>query len=206
MTATKIILTRHGDVVGIKPKRFRGRAELALTELGERQSAVLAERIAATWKPAAIYTSGLHRCIATGGKIAQACSVASSVLDGLMDLDYGQWQMRVQDEIKAEQPALFELWHSAPHLVRFPGGESLQDVVARTSDALRAVLKGHPGRTVVLVGHDSVNRVILMQVLDQPQSAYWRVAQSPCCLNEIDVDREGARVERINDTSHLDAI
>ena len=200
---TKIVLTRHGDVVGIKPKRFRGRAELALTDLGERQSAVLAKRVAETWKPAAIYTSGLHRCIATGGKIAQACSVASSVLDGLMDLDYGQWQMRVQDEIKAEQPALFELWHSAPHLVRFPGGESLQDVVARTSDALRAVLKGHAGQTVVLVGHDSVNRALLLQLLDQPLSAYWKLAQDPCCLNEVDIEGAHVEVHRVNDTTGI---
>jgi probable phosphoglycerate mutase len=116
---TRIILTRHGDIVGIKPKRFRGRAQLALTEFGERQAEVLSARIAATWRPAAIYTSPLHRCISTGNRIARVCSVASSTLDGLMDLDYGQWQMRVQDEIEAEEPELFNLWHSAPHLV-FP--------------------------------------------------------------------------------------
>lgn len=200
---TKIILTRHGDVVGIKPKRFRGRAELALTELGERQADVLAQRIAATWQPAAIYTSGLHRCVATGGKIGRACSVASSALDGLMDLDYGQWQMRVQDEIKVEQPELFNLWHAAPHLVRFPGGESLQDVVARTSDALRAVLKAHPGQTVVLVAHDSVNRALLLQLLDQPLSAYGKIVQDPCCLNEIDIEGAHIEVHRVNDTAGL---
>ena len=200
---TKILLTRHGDVVGIKPKRFRGRAELALTELGERQAAALADRIAANWTPAAIYTSGLHRCVATGARIGRACSVASSVLDGLMDIDYGQWQMRVQDEIKVEQPELFNLWHSAPQLVHFPRGESLQDLVARTSDALRAVLKGHPGQTVVLVAHDSVNRALLLQLLDQPLSAYGRIVQDPCCLNEIDIEGAAIEVHRINDTAGI---
>jgi probable phosphoglycerate mutase len=42
--------------------------------------------------------------------------------------------------------------------VRFPGGESLQDLVARTADTLRFILEHHVGDTVVLVGHDSVNR------------------------------------------------
>ena len=202
---TKIILTRHGDVVGLKPKRFRGRAQLALTELGERQAKVLAERIAATWQPAAIYTSPLYRCTSTGERIAKACSVAASSIDGLMDLDYGQWQMRVQDEIKAEQPELFNLWHAAPHLVRFPGGESLQDVIARTSDALRAVLQAHPSQTVVLVGHDSVNRALLLQLLDQPLSAYWKLTQDPCCLNEIDIDGHFVEVHRVNDTTGIPA-
>ena len=140
---TKIILTRHGDVVGIRPKRFRGRAELALTDLGQRQADALAEKIEANWRPAAIYTSGLLRCMETGARIGRACSVASSPLDGLMDLDYGQWQMRTYDEIKAEQPELFRLWHTVPQLMRFPGGESLQDAVARSANAVREIGRAH---------------------------------------------------------------
>lgn len=123
-----------------------------------------------------------------------------------MDLDYGFWQMRVQDEIRAEQPELFRLWHEAPHLVRFPGGDSLQDLVARSSEALRTVLARHPGQTVVLVGHDSVNRALLLQLVDQPLSAYWKVAQDPCCLNEIEIDGSWIEVRRINDTAGVPQI
>lgn len=35
---TKLILTRHGHVDWIAPERFRGRADLALSNLGERQA------------------------------------------------------------------------------------------------------------------------------------------------------------------------
>jgi probable phosphoglycerate mutase len=202
---TKILLTRHGHVDGIKPKRFRGRAELPLTALGLKQADLLAERIARQWQPAAVYTSGLQRCVITGGKIAAACGVASSLLDGLMDLDYGAWQMRIQDEIKAEAPELYRLWHEAPYLMRFPGGESLQELVARTGEALRAMLQRHPDQVVVLVGHDSVNRALLLQLVDQPLSAYWKLAQDPCTLNEIDISGVRVQVQRINDTSHLPA-
>jgi Histidine phosphatase superfamily (branch 1) len=56
--------------------------------------------------------------------------------------------------------------------------------------------------TVVAVAHDSVNRALLMQLLDQPLSSYWRVAQAPCCVNEIDiVDSRvllGASTRRVN--------
>ncbi len=198
---TRLLLTRHGHVDGIKPKRFRGREDLALTDLGRRQADALAARIAREAKPIAIYTSGLQRCVVTGAAIARACGSSSSVLAGLMDLDYGFWQMRVQDEIRAEQPELFRLWHEAPQLVRFPGGESLQDLVARSSEALRTVLARHPGQTVVMVGHDSVNRALLLQLVDQPLSAYWKVAQDPCCLNEIEIDGSWIEVRRINDTA-----
>jgi phosphoserine phosphatase len=200
---TKLLLARHGHVEGIKPARFRGRAELPLTPTGLSQAALLAKRIALQWKPTAIYTSGLQRCVVTGAKIGEAVGVKPVVLDGLMDLDYGAWQMRTHDEVKAEVPEAFRMWHAAPHLVRFPGGESLQDLVARTSDALRTLLARHADQTVVMVGHDSVNRALLLQLLDQPLVAYWKLAQDPCTLNEVDIEAEKIVIRRINDTSHL---
>jgi probable phosphoglycerate mutase len=201
---TKILLVRHGHVEGIKPERFRGRADLPLTAGGCAEAERTARRIASAWRPTAIYTSPLSRGVATGAAIASACSISARTLDGLMDIDYGAWQFKTHDEVRAENPNLFDAWFATPHLVRFPGGESLQDLVARTSDALRYALEHHGGDTVVLVGHDSVNRALLLQLLDQPLSAYWRLAQSPCCINEIDI--EGGRVEiaRINETRHLD--
>jgi probable phosphoglycerate mutase len=201
---TKLLLTRHGHVEGIFPERFRGRAELALTKKGVAQAEALAARIARAWKPAVVYTSALQRCVVTGTIIANVCGAKVIPLEGLMDIDYGAWQMRTHDEIKAEAPEAYRRWRTSPQRVRFPDGESLQDVVARTADVLRLVLERHPTDTVVMVGHDSVNRVILMQFLDQPLSAYGRLAQDPCTLNEVDVEGDDIHVRRINDTSHLD--
>jgi phosphoserine phosphatase len=200
---TKILLTRHGHVDGIFPERFRGRAELALTKKGVAEAEALAARIARAWKPAVVYTSALQRCVVTGTIIANLCGAKAIPLEGLMDIDYGAWQMRTHEEIKAEAPKAYRLWRTSPQRVRFPDGESLQDLVARTADVMRLVLERHPTDTVVMVAHDSVNRAILMQFLDQPLSAYWRLIQDPCTLNEIDVDGDEIRVRRINDTSHL---
>jgi broad specificity phosphatase PhoE len=199
----RLLLTRHGHVDGLAPARFRGRAELDLTPTGLAQAEALAQRIARQWKPAAIYTSGLWRCVVTGTKIAAATGAPASVMDGLMDLDYGAWQMRTHDEVRAEAPDVFKLWHTAPQLMRFPGGESVQDLLARTSDALRTAIACHPADTVVMVGHDSVNRALLLQLLDQPLAAYWKLAQDPCCLNEVLIEGDKIQILRINDTSHL---
>ena len=201
---TKILLTRHGHVDGILPERFRGRAELALTKKGVAQAEALAARIARAWKPVVVYTSALQRCVVTGTIIANVCGAKAIPLEGLMDIDYGAWQMRSHDEIKTDAPAAYRLWRASPQRMRFPDGESLQDLVARTADVVRLVLERHPTDTVVMVGHDSVNRAILMQFLDQPLSAYGRLAQDPGTLNEVDVDGDDIRVRRINDTSHLD--
>jgi probable phosphoglycerate mutase len=202
---TTILLTRHGHVDGIHPERFRGRAELQLTARGMSEAQAVAARIARHWKPIRIYTSVLQRCVVTGALIAEATGAPAEPLAGLMDIDYGAWQMRTHEEVEKESPEVFQLWRTAPQRVRFPGGESLQDLMARTADVLRLMLERHPGDTVVLVGHDSVNRAILMQLLDMPLSAYPRLTQDPCTLNEIEVFAAGdARIRRINDTSHLE--
>lgn len=201
---TNIILTRHGHVDGIKPERFRGRAEVSLTELGQAQARAVAARIAEAWSVARVYTSPMGRAAATAQEIAAACGAPQEVDEGLIDLDYGQWQWRTHEEVQAAEPGPYAAWHATPHLVRFPDGDSLQDLVARTADTLRLVVARHPRESVVLVGHDSVNRALLLQLLDQPLSAYWRIAQSPCTLNEIEITDGRIRALRINETRHLE--
>jgi len=172
---TTLLLTRHGHVEGIHPERFRGRAELPLTELGVRQAQAVARLIAASWEPAAIYTSPMGRCIATGQEIARACGADATVLEELNDLDYGDWQGQTHEAVRAHSPYSFELWRRTPHLMRFPGGELLQDLVARIDEALRFALRRHSSETVVFVGHNSGNRALLLKLLDQPLSAYCRL-------------------------------
>src|ERR1700733_7827185 len=148
----------------------------------------------------------MGRCIETGAAIAKTCGAPTEICDDLTDIDYGAWQFKTFDEAKSENPALFAAWFATPHLVRFPNGESLQDLAARAANALRFVLARHPDGTVVLVGHDSVNRALLMQLIDQPLSAYWRLALSPCGITEIDIQGPKIRVLRGNETGHLEAL
>ena len=204
---TKILLIRHGHVEGIEPERFRGRAQLPLTALGRAQAAAVARRIAWAWKPSRVYSSPMDRAVDTAATIASACGLASpEVCADLHDIDYGAWQFKTFTDAKAEDPALFATWFATPSLVRFPNGESLQDLAARAADAVRLVLTRHPADTVVLVSHDSLNRALLMQFLGLPLSSYWRLAQSPCCINEIDIADGETRIQRLNETGHLDGV
>jgi probable phosphoglycerate mutase len=200
---TKIILTRHGHIEGITPERFRGRLDLPITALGQRQIAATSHRINATWKIAAIYTSPMSRCVITGEAIAQPSGLTIKPLAGLNDIDYGAWQGLTHDEAKARWPAEFAMWFRAPHLAQPPGGETLQDVLARAASTLRTVTRDRPDDTVVLVGHDSVNRVILLHVLELPLSRYWLFKQEPCTINELDFVDGAFSVRTINETYHL---
>ncbi len=200
---TTIVLTRHGHVEGIQPPRFRGHAPLPLTEQGLAEAEMTAKRIASSWRPAAIYTSCMDRCIATGAAIARAVHVEPVAIETLNDLHFGDWQGQKHEEVKEAWPELFAQWFATPHLVRFPNGESLQDIVLRSADALRTAVDRFPHEAVVLVGHDSINRAMLLQVLDQPLSAFWHLDQDPCAISVMEVTHSGARVLCINDTRHI---
>jgi phosphoserine phosphatase len=201
---THILLVRHGHVDGIAPERFRGRRDVDLSPRGMRQAQTTARRIAAQWRPAAIYTSPLRRCIQTAAQIGSACGLTTTVLDDLNDLHFGDWEWHTHDEVRAEWPALFARWLAAPQLLRFPHGESLQDLAARMANVLRLVCDRHALETAVVVGHNACNRVLLLQALDQPLSAYWRLAQDPCSVSEIEVSGTAITVRRMNETCPTD--
>lgn len=201
--ATTILLVRHGHVPGISPVRFRGRAEIELTELGVAEAAKTALWIARFWRPTVVYTSPMKRCKDTGAEIARTCGVNGEVLQDLNDLDYGDWQWQTHDAVAAESPALYRCWRTTPQLMRFPKGESLQELGARATDVLRYSMERHPGETLVIVGHESINRTILLQILDLPLSAYWKLALDPCGISEMAISAETMRVIRINESTHL---
>jgi broad specificity phosphatase PhoE len=199
---TKLILVRHGHVQGISPERFRGRAELPLTELGRREAELTAARIAASWQPAAIYTSPMSRAVDTGAAIGKPLGRSASAMPGLNDIDYGEWQGLTNDEVRARWADELDTWHRHPDWAAIPRGETLQQVLTRAVAALREVVRRHPDDTVV-VAHDSVNRVLLLHALELPLSRYWRFKQNPCCINELDFGADGCTILGVNQTEHL---
>jgi len=203
---TRIVLVRHGHVDWIAPERFRGRAELPLSSLGRRQAQAAAGYIAATWKPDAVYTSPLGRCRETGAAIAAPFRLEPQPIDGLCDIDYGEWQGLTPDQAKECWPNESELWFRAPHIAALPGGETLAAVLSRVTAALRDILQHHPDQTVVMVGHDSVNRVLFLFTLDLPLSRYWHLRQDPCGINELILDNGSFVVGSINQTQHLSGL
>jgi len=195
---TRLLLVRHGHVEGIEPERFRGRENVPLTALGRQQARSAAAFIAAKWQRLVVYTSPLQRCVQTGQEIASACAIVPHVLDGLNDIHYGLWQWKTKAEVQTHWPELLQRWLTAPQLVRFPEGESLQDLSARVADVLRMLLERHAGDTVVLVGHYSGIRALLLAGLDQPLSAYWGLSHDPGAVSELDRTNSGLQVMLLN--------
>jgi probable phosphoglycerate mutase len=175
---TRVLLVRHGHVEGIDPPRFRGRTDLPLTFRGIQQAERTRDLLRALPRPDAAYASPLARCMTTAEIVLQSRSIAVTPMPSFVDMDYGDWQGHSFEAVRQADPAAFSRWFETPHLAVIPGGETLLGLAARVADTMRAVVARHAGQTVLLVGHDTVNRALLLLALDLPLSRFWHPVAS----------------------------
>jgi broad specificity phosphatase PhoE len=203
MPTTRVILVRHGQTAWNVGDRFRGRQDLPLDAIGRQQAAAAGKRIASRWSPRAIYCSPLTRARETAQAIGDACGLAVQSQDGLIDIDYGDWQGLSPEEAAGQYPALHAAWLHAPETVQVPGGESLVQVQSRAFANLLEIMNQHPDETVVVVAHTVVNRLLLCAVLGLDNSRFWRLHQDTAAINVFDWDGEHFTIVSLNDTCHL---
>jgi broad specificity phosphatase PhoE len=203
---TTVILVRHGQTEWNQVERFRGRADLQLTETGLAQARAAGRRIAAEWRPQAIFTSPLSRAVKTAEAIGEACALPVQVHPGLVDIDYGDWQGLTIDEARARWPSEISAWFGAPHLARIPGGETLDALHVRAMAAVEELVARQPVGTMVMVGHTVINRVILLAVLDLGHDRFWRLRQETGAVNVFEAQPDGYTLVSLNDVCHLRSI
>ncbi len=205
---TRILLVRHGQTAwnigtsSAEGERFRGRIDLPLNEQGYAQAQALAERLAD--EPiAAIYASPLQRAMETARPTARRLGLSVQPLEGIVDINYGGWQEHSHSEVSQLYPILYRRWLQEPHLVRPPGGESLEEVRERAMAALYRVIAHHPDQTVLAVAHQVVNKVLVCAMLGLDNSHFWRIRQDNGCLNIFECQEGVFTAVLINDTCHL---
>ena len=200
---TRIILVRHGQTAWNRQELIRGQVDVPLDDTGLAQAAATAARIAAEWKPVALYSSPLPRAVQTAQTIADRLGLEVRTVAGFNDMNFGQWQGLSYTEVQQRWPEMSQAWLTTPHTVIFPNGESLSRVRQRGMSALCQVIKQHPDQDAVIVGHTVLNRVLLCAVLGLDDSHHWRIGQDTCAVNMIEW-REGVFfVGSLNDTCHL---
>jgi len=85
-----------------------------------------------------------------------------------------------------------------------PGGESLQEVQARSMAALERISKTHPPDcTLVVCSHNFVILTILCHALGIPLDRFRELKQGTAAMNVLYLQGRRLRAEVINDRSHL---
>ena len=187
-----LVLLRHGRTSGNDLHRYVGRTDEPLSPEGRRQ----ARRAGSCSRVPLVYVSPLVRARQT----AAICfpDAAQVVVDGLRELDFGEFEGRSADDMAGD--AAYRAWVDGCCVGCCPGGESRADLVRRTSAALEGILATSFARgdeRVVVVAHGGTIMAAMSAFVDSPTRrrdplAYfrWQVANLQGYRIEVSL-REG---------------
>jgi broad specificity phosphatase PhoE len=199
---TRFILVRHGQTEWNRVERFRGRADLSLDETGRKQAEAAALRLKSE-QIAAIYSSPMKRTLETADILASQLKLPVQPLEGLIDLDFGSFQGLSAEEATKQYGDLYRLWLKQPQKVRFPGGESLEDVRQRVVPSVEQLAVKHKEQAVILVSHKMVCQVLMCAMIGLDNSHFWQVKQDVNAINIFEFRDGSPLVMLVNDTCHL---
>ena len=199
---TEIILIRHGETDWNRDQVFRGRIDVALNEVGLTQARALQGSLHDS-EIDGMYSSPLSRAFETASILGEKRNVDVNTEEGLIDVDFGKWQGLSHQKVKEEYKDLYETWLAQPDLVTFPDGESLKEVRIRSMESLEEVIKNNPGKTLALVSHRVVLKVLLCTILGLELSRFWYLRQDTCAINRVEYKDGNYLLTLLNDTGHL---
>ena len=204
-----ILLTRHGHTELSEPDRYLGqRVPASLSERGRRDARALADRLKSV-PVDRIISSPLDRAHETAQIIASGRSIEVETDQRLIEFDYGAWEGMAVPEVEERLPAEFALYDANPAIYHVGGGENGQQAAQRVVALIDYLLDwwtGSGDRTCVLVGHSSINRVLLAAITGVPLPDYRRRFQQDwvnlTVLRWTDRD-SGPLLVLLNDMAHI---
>lgn len=202
---TRVYLVRHGQTEWNKNLTFRGRIDIPLNERGHREAEAIAEALKDK-SIGAIYTSPLRRSTDTARPAARFFNLEIVPVQGLIDISYGDWEGLTFSEVRERYKDQYTKWEKRPDLVRFPKGETLDEVRERSFCAMRAIVGENPGKSILIIPHRVINKVLLCAILGLSNSHFWEIRQDTGCVNLIEYYHEGFVLSMMNDICHLRGI
>jgi broad specificity phosphatase PhoE len=175
MEPTRLYLVRHGETDLNRDRRFRGMSDAPLNERG-RLEAKGAARLLSGLGIGIVHTSPVRRAVETAEIIAGATCAGVIVNDGLIDIDYGEWQGLTVEEVREKFGAgTLQDWMRDPGEFTFPGGESMRHVRSRLEPALLGIIRENAGGTVAAVSHLAVLKVCFVVMMGVGFDWFWKL-------------------------------
>lgn len=200
---TRMLLLRHGQTELSVQRRYSGRGNPELTELGRDQAAKAAHYLASRGGIAAVISSPLGRAKETAAAAAEALAVPLTVDDDLIETDFGTWEGLTFSEASARDPQLHDQWLSDTSVTP-PEGESFDTVHHRVRRARNRIIAEYGDATVLVVSHVTPIKTLLRLALDAGPSLLYRLHLDLASLSIAEFYSDGpASVRLVNETSYL---
>jgi len=203
----KFLVIRHGETVSNAEKRFSGHQDVDLTEKGIWQAGRLSNRLKDEHIDIA-FSSDLKRAIHTAKIVIGNRNLPLITEPYFREISFGHWEGLKWEEIDTENEKGGSIdWWKQPDLP-IPGGESLYDLKKRITTGLKKVIaeydKQDKQKTIAIVCHGGVSKMIVGIALDIPVKKVWHIRQQSTALNIIKYDKKGGFfIDSVNDIAHL---
>jgi probable phosphoglycerate mutase len=189
-----LYLARHGDTAWSKSGQHTGRADIPLTDQGERNARSLGARLKGL-SFVKVLTSPLQRAKRTS-ELAGFGPVATIDPD-LMEWNYGQYEGKRTDEIRQERPN-WNLFRDG-----CPAGETLTDVSTR-ADRVIGRIQGCAG-DVLLFAHRDFLRILAVRWVKLPaiEAQHFLLTTASLSILGYDHGLDQPVIRLWNDDRHL---
>ena len=197
----RLIVVRHGEtkenVLGISQGHKYGE----LSETGIEQSKKLAQRLK-NEKIDLIFSSDLKRAKDTTKEIIKYHEVPVFYVKELRERCRGIFEGKPLEEFDEDREK-----SGLPHSLYKPeGGESLEEVKERIFSFLKNLIENYKNKTILIVGHGGVNKIIFSILLSKPiEDIFNTINQNNACINILEIENLGKiKTHLINSIDHLE--
>ena len=199
-----LMLVRHGETEWNLQRRYQGQSDVPLSEFGQRQAELIAERLARHTIDA-VYASDLKRAWETAGVISEKCGLEITSEPRLRELKFGILEGLTFDEAEAQHPEMIAAWledfNNTPQ-----GAETIDLFNTRIISFLDDLKSKHDEQVVLLVGHGGSLSEILRVVLELSPDKRWYLEMENASLSEVLIAEDYVSLRRMNDTCHLNIL
>jgi probable phosphomutase (TIGR03848 family) len=197
---TVLLVVRHALNDWVSDRLAGWTPDVHLNDKGRAQAEALAQRLAD--KPiSAIYSSPLERAVETAQIIASPHNLEVQIREGVSEVRYGEWTGQSLKELAKEDA--WRVVQFYPSGARFPGGEAIREMQARTVAELDAIVAAHPSETVLVVSHADVIKAALAHYAGLHLDLFQRLVVSPASLSVVAFTSMGPRLICLNDAAHV---
>lgn len=204
---TRFYILRHGETEwNSDHNRYCGKSDIPLSTVGKNQSQKAADFLKNV-SLNIIYSSPLKRAQETAKPISQIHSLPIHTDARISEIDFGEWEGQTKREISREYPEIWERWLADPVNVKAGrSGETALQVFERCNDFFQAKIRQHPNDNVLVVSHNTTNRIFMAGSLSMPLRLYRKLFQSNTGISILELSADDMKWLQMNNTSHLNQI
>lgn len=180
-----LYIIRHGKTEWNEIHKLQGRTDIPLNEEGRAMAREAADRYKDIHFDIC-FCSPLVRARETAEILLEGRDVPITFDDRLIEMSFGIYE-GVENSFAVGDCPVNVLFEHPEQYEPVPGGESLEQLYARTGEFIADVVNPllDEGKDVLIVGHGAMNSSIVCQIKDVPLKDFWSAGIENCKLMQL---------------------